>query len=335
MVDGTHRMDFLLFFQKIPRGDSFPYFRAAFGKIFCKDLFQYRHAPAQLFREIFVDLRLGMIAETGIRLAEFRQSETVSDFLFHDGFQAVQKLFRIRRGVQQAVPERVKFENVGAGTELNVKRLIQRSVKHPFGTVKIFAAECVEFFHAFVPAVRDFPRKEHGFREFMVEHAFTGGSIVRLPGAGKLLHDLFQMQGPDRSVVHRPVILELDIKRIIGVGIREVVPDFSHILCMGAPFAECEFFEKLFFRAREIFEREMPRRLVHESGIVAEIPALNDVPDAEFLHLPVFAVDEPRNGKKRNRGDFVGTADLKFCRHFAPAARCRRHAPETVARPDT
>ena len=134
--------------------------------------------------------------------------------------------------------------------------------------------------------------------------------------------------------MHRTIILELDIQRIVAVCLRKQLPCRDGLIGFRAPIRRCKFLKESIFVIGEVFKREFSGGFVHEARIVAEIPALHHMLHTPAFHFTILAIQDARNGNVRNRRDFMGTAHLYFRRQLRMIFARLCHAAVTVRRTD-
>ena len=143
------------------------------------------------------------------------------------------------------------------------------------------------------------------------------------------------MERPHSAVVHGAVVLELIAQRILHISLGQRRPDLCHISGTGTPFGSRQPGEELFFTCGKVFVGKGGGSAVHNAGVVAEIPALDNVAHIVAAHLLILAVEESRGGNKGDGGNFMGASHLQFGGKGAFAPGGFSHSAETVGGTDT
>ena len=309
------------------------------GKIVGKELFQSFAAPLEFFGEIFIYFRFRVISEAGIFFAEFRHTVTDGDLPFHNIFQKIHGAVDIAHVVEHPVALEVKFDDIGTGTEVAVESFDEHGIHLSCLVAFELRDEFLQLFPSLVPRIGKAPGQHGQFGKIKVVEKFpygiACGFIVGFPGAGHFPQDALQVERPHSAVVHGTVVLELIPQRILHVSPGERCPHLCHFCGTGTPFGSRQPGKKLFFTGGKVFVCKSSGGTVHGAGVVAEVPALDNVTDTVAAHLLILAVEQSRSRNKGDGCNLMGASHLQLGGKGAFAPGGFSHSAETVGGTDT
>ena len=135
------------------------------------------------------------------------------------------------------------------------------------------------------------------------------------PGGGEGLVHGEQMEWPRDGVVQGAVPLELDVHGKLAVGHGKEVPGPGDSGGVGVPVRPSQLLQEGHGVGGERLEGEFAGGLVHQAGVVAEIPALHGGVHVVGSHEAVFFVEVFGDGQEGDGGVLVGASHLEFGAH--------------------
>ena len=136
------------------------------------------------------------------------------------------------------------------------------------------------------------------------------GEVLEKPAWRDAAIDGEEMQWPGDRVVQWPLPCKADVGWEAAVACRKVLPCLHGYRRMLAPNRRGQLLQKRILALREGSEGKLPRRLVHQPWIVAEVPALHDGADIQLVHRLVLLVQIAGDGDERDGSVLVGTPHL-------------------------